>query len=135
MTTEEEVHQFLAHVGVKGMKWGVRRQKSAVAKAKARAKKPDRWGNSNNKQTQRKVDVLRRVAGGKGSKIDFIKTVAFNTTLLELAYEGGSVRGVAAGRLDRAQKTQKKIKEGRARTTDLLNRMSGIDMRELKFNY
>ena len=135
MTTEEDVHEFLAHVGVKGMKWGVRRQRSAVAKAKARAKNPDRMGNRNNKSVQRRVDVLRRVAGGKASKMDIVKQLAFNTTLVELAYEGGSLRGVAAGRLDRAQKSQKKIKAGKKRTTDLLTRMQGIDVRELNFKY
>lgn len=140
LTDDEIDAHFLEHFGVKGMKWGVRRQK-AVAAAKQRAKTPDRKGNRNNVKAQRRVDVVRRIASGKATKQDY--GIALVNSLLQqgplgTAIEvgaGGGVKGAAANRLDRAAKLQGKIGSGKKRVTDKLLRMQGVDIRELKYGY
>lgn len=128
--------EFLDHAGVKGMKWGVRKRENAVARANQRALNPDRFGNRNTKQFQNKVDRVREVASGRGSKADKAR-VALNTYNLagKLANNSFSLKDVAKSDLDKSQKQQRAIKEGRRRTEDILLRLQGVDIRELNFDY
>ena len=59
----QNTENFIEHAGKKGMKWG---QRKAIDAAKARSKNPYRAGNVNNPNLQRRVDVLKYVAAGKG---------------------------------------------------------------------
>lgn len=129
MTILPEDVQWLAHHGVKGQKWGVRRAEKRAAKG------PNRLGNRNNKRAQRNIDRVARVASGKGSATDKARAALFDVPLADIIAEGGSIRGGAANKLDRAQRVQAKIDRGKANATDILNRIGGVDIRELNFEY
>lgn len=132
--TDLQDKAYLEHYGKKGMKWGVRRQKAAIAAAKARKTNPDRTGNRNNDKYQKTIDQYRRAASGKATKTDTLILGAFKIPVVDLI-AGGGVQGASQNILDRNQKSQRKIKAGKSRITDKLNRAGGIDVRELNFKY
>lgn len=72
----DDTDDFLAHYGVKGMKWGVRKQRQA--------------------------DSLRRVSQGRGSKGDTAKAVAGMKTS-EFVRGGGSFKKAAGKKADRIE--------------------------------
>ena len=123
------VEDFLAHYGIKGQKWGVRRAEQRAAKG------PDRFGNRNNQSTQRRLDRLSRVASGTATGGDKVKALLFNIPPALVLLEGGSVRGAAANQLDRGAKVQRKVNSGKMNVTDTLLRMGGVDVRELDYGY
>lgn len=133
--TSEELNNFLEHFGVKGMKWGVTRQKAAVEKAKERSKNPDRLGNRNNDKAQKRINRVRRVASGKASKTDKLVASLLKVPIQDLAVAKGNLREASQITLERQKKTQNKIISGKKRTTDILYRFSGNDIRELNFSY
>lgn len=128
MVTEQEVDDFLEHFGKKGMKWG---QRHALARA---AKGPDRFGNRNTASVQRRVDVVRRVANGKGSHADMLKAGLLYVPFPYTVSEGFSVSGGSKRLLQQNKRIQKKIVAGKKNTTDILNRIGGVDIRELNYN-
>lgn len=87
--TEED---YLEHYGVKGMKWGVRRQ--------------------------RRIDVLRR-AGAKDSTISTRVRAATNLGVIDLA-KGRGIRGGAARKATRLTDRRARIKAGEASVMDKL---------------
>ena len=126
--THAEIDVWFEHQGVKGMKWGVRR-------AEARAEKgPDRFGNRHNKSAQRRVDRVSRVASGTASKGDKARALLLDVPLQDIITEGG-LRGGAANALDRSKRVQNKVNVGKKNVTDILNRIGGVDIRELNFDY
>lgn len=110
MSFEED---FLAHYGKKGMKWGQRRQQKAITSATKRSQNPYRYGNMNNPTIQRRVDVMKYVAAGKGVSLAYTKKGANK-------------------RLDKMRENQKAIKNGKKRVYDKYLRANGIDLREIK---
>ena len=76
MVAMESTDDFLAHYGVKGMKWGVRKQSQA--------------------------DSLRRVSTGSASTKDKIRSVGGMSTL-DVARGGGSIKRAAAKKADRIE--------------------------------
>lgn len=126
--TDDEIDAVLEHSGVKGMKWG---QRKAEARA---AKGPDRFGNRNNAQMQRRLDRMKRVANGTASKTDLVKSALLDLTPAEMRIEGGP-RGAAAAQLQRAARTQRKIQAGKKNTSDILMRIGGVDIRELNYDF
>lgn len=126
--TDEEIDSVLAHAGVKGMKWGVRRAEARAAKG------PDRFGNRNNAQKQRRLDRMKRVATGTASKTDLVKSTLFDLKPADMFIEGGPT-GAAAGQLQRAARIQRKIQAGKKNTSDILMRIGGIDIRELNYDF
>lgn len=130
--THAQIDGYLEHYGVKGMKWGQRRAAKAVAVAKVRSQKQDRFGNRNNDKAQRIIDRQKRVAKGKAGTLDKLRVL--NTmTLQELGAESFSLKDASAARIERAKRTQREIKAGRKRVTDKLRRLGGYDIRELKY--
>jgi len=131
---DTEVEDFLEHYGVKGQKWGVRKANKAVAKAGERAKTPDRFGNRNNQDTQRRVDRVRSVASGTASTATKAR-VALTVNGQEFINNSFSLQATAASRLDRDARLQRSIVSGRSRVTDRLTRLSGTDIREINLSY
>lgn len=126
--TDEEIDAVLAHSGVKGMKWGVRRAEARAAKG------PDRFGNRNNEQFQLRLDRMKRVANGTASKTDLVKSTLWDLKPADMLIEGGP-RGAAAGQLQRAARTQRRIQAGKKNTSDILMRIGGVDIRELNYDF
>lgn len=119
MIDEEVVDEYLEeflleHSGVKGMKWGVRRKQKRTARQ------------------QKRIDRVRRVAGGTGSKTDkFVSSM-----IVVPGFRG--IRGATRGaqlHLNALQKEKDKILAGKAKAKDLLNKAYGINMRDLNFSY
>lgn len=103
---------FLAHYGVKGMKWGERRAR----------------------KIQSRIDVTRRVAAGTGDKRDRFNVglnAAFNTPL-QLKKHG--IQGVAEKRIDRAEDLQHKIAIGQKKVTNMLLRVNGIKISKVNYD-
>lgn len=91
--SQEEVDDFLEHVGVKGMKWGVRRQK--------------------------RLDRLNRVAKGKSTRGERARVLLTETSNLSLGRHGG-LQGAAANRAKQLAARKKRIQKGQATVKDLL---------------
>lgn len=125
--SDEAIDEYFEHHGVKGQRWGVRRAEKRAASG------PDRFGNRNNPQQQRRVDRVKRVASGKASTGDMIKAGLLQIPLADIVAEL-SVSGGAKRSLERSKRTQNKIMVGKKNATDILLRANGIDIRELNFN-
>ena len=109
------------------------RRASAVKNATDRASQQDRFGNRRTKEAQRRVDHFRAVASGKATFSDKA-WVALNTSGAHFVKNNLSLKNVATSKLERDAKAQRSINAGKKRVTDKLNRLMGIDMRELNFN-
>lgn len=119
MIITKEDYDYLAHYGTKGMQWGVRKQRRIEKRA--------------GKQQKRIVNPISRVASGTANRRDKAKT-ALNLSLVDIVRGKGLTGGAQLG-LDRAQKIQTDIKEGRRRTLDILQRAGGVNMRYLDYSY
>lgn len=91
--TDLTPEEWLAHFGVKGMKWGVRRQQ--------------------------RLDRLNRVAEGKGSFRDKAKVLLTETSQASLARNHG-LKGAARARAQGLDARKKRIEAGQAKVSDLL---------------
>jgi hypothetical protein len=130
--SDDQIDSYLEHYGVKGMRWGQRRAAKAVAVAKVRGQKQDRFGNRNNDKAQRIIDRQKAVAKGKAGTLDKLRVL--NTmTINELAAESFSLKDASAARIERAKRTKREITAGKKRITDKLSRLGGYDIRELKY--
>ena len=92
MTTDQEVEDFLEHMGVKGMKWGVRRQ--------------------------RRNNAIARVGQGSGGKLDKARALS-RTSLYDIA-RGGGLKGGAKRKSDRFTAREERMANGKTKVTDLL---------------
>ena len=104
---------YLEHYGKKGMKWGTRNTDRVSDLGKRSQKRVARQ--------QKYIDRLRRRAAGTASLGDKY-IVGFLTT-----------RNGAERRLSRLQTEQDLVKAGRAKTTDFLNLVYGVNLRYLNF--
>lgn len=84
---DNEVDDFLEHFGVKGMRWGTRRQKREAR--------------------------ISRVASGKGSGRDVARFALTDVSTLSVLRRGG-VQGAAAARLSQVQRHRETIESGQA---------------------
>jgi hypothetical protein len=89
----------LVHYGVKGMKWGVRKQRTGRLNVRA--------------------SRLERVAAGKGSFRDKATTVA-GTSVYGAVKSRGSLRDEAARRAKNLRGQERRLATGKAKATDLL---------------
>lgn len=95
---DDSPQAWLAHYGVRGMKWGVRRR-------------------YNEKQGNR-VRRLDRVAKGKGSAGDKLKALG-ESSLLELAANGG-LKNTARIHSEATKKHLQRVNSGKKKAADLL---------------
>jgi len=108
---------FLEHHGVKGMQWGVRKQRRIERQIRSQ---------------QRQVDRTRRVASGVGSIVDKA-TVASRTPLHNLLTEG--LQGSAEEELRTAAQYQKDIKNGHRKVRALMLKLGGVHYMALNFKF
>ena len=91
------IDEAIVHYGVKGMKWGVRRQ--------------------------RRLDQIKRVGAGKGSRVDRAKVRAFELSPNNIAING--LRGAAKNKAANMEARKARIQNGQATVKDLLNHIGG----------
>lgn len=101
MPTREEA---LIHFGIKGMKWGTRKQK--------------------------KLDAANRVASGNASISQKIRFGASATTK-ELVVSGGSLKTIARARANTLQAQKDRIQSGKATTLDILDRFGNTPILDI----
>ena len=99
MTTEEEVEDFLEHYGVKGMKWGTRRQN--------------------------RLSRAQRVGSGKGSTKDKLGFALTDTSSIAIARRGG-LQGAAKARASELKGRKARIQKGKGNVRDFLA-LNGAD--------
>jgi hypothetical protein len=102
--TDDEIDEFLEHFGVKGMKWGVRRDN--------RANNFKKVGKTNNATTSAKLRAYTHLG-----PIDFIK--------------GGGLKGGAARKGDRLLDRNKRIRNGEAGAMDMLKYWGGTKYQDI----
>lgn len=111
---------FLAHYGKPGMKWGVKRGAMAVV-------------NARQVNAQKNIDIRKRVAAGKGSKIDKLR-VAATASPYDLVRQKG-LAGASKKYLERTKKRQErlnKITKGNKVVENILFGLTGIKGSKLK---
>lgn len=111
MITDEEIEDFLAHHGVKGMHWGERRARS-LAKRTARI--------------QGRVDRTQRIATGKASTKDRLLGSAVTAK--------GAQRQLQRSANNQA-KLQAKLDSGKFKTqTKILNKIGAVKLTDINFH-
>lgn len=108
--THEEIDAYFEHAGVKGMKWGVRRQ--------------------------RRLASTDRVAAGRGSALDnarqLAKTVAYNPLGVPILVKNGlSVKKVSQKRSARLHARKERMEAGKATTFDVLAHIGTMRIQDL----
>lgn len=118
---------YLEHFGVKGQKWGVRRAEIRTAKG------PDRFGNRANVRFQGQQNQLKRIASGRGSKTERTVAALAQIPLANIIVER-SISGGAMRTLEQNQRFKDRVNAGRLVIPDMLNRLGGVDVREIDFD-
>lgn len=113
----DEVDEFLAHYGVKGMKWGQRKGVKGRADRVVSRKLNDA------------IDFHERVASGKGSASQTLR-VAVSSSLLTLARNKG-IKGTAAKRASEGRDIRKRLESGEATFRDKMNTYGQLTLVEL----
>lgn len=103
----DENFDFLAHYGVKGMKWGVRK----------RAK--DRVKRANSNRLAKRSESLKRVSEGKGSIRD--KAYALSTISSGKIIANKGFKNAAAEKASRLSDRNERVKSGKTTITDKLD--------------
>lgn len=103
--TTDTVDDMLEHYGVKGMKWGVRRQG--------------------------RISTLSKVGAGKGSRMDKFKAyMQLPFGAISVAKAGG-LQKAAANRADRVKSADARIAAGERKAKDLLTKASSTRIEDL----
>lgn len=120
--THSEIDAYFAHRGVKGMKWGVRREQKNTA----------RYQNIT-------IDPQRRVASGKGSLKDKITTLndsSWATILTAKSYNRNVkfAQALAQKNLSLYKQDASKMKTGKTTAQIILGKLSGVNVSKLQLN-
>lgn len=105
---QEDVKDFLAHYGKKGMKWGQR----------------------NNARTQGKIDVLKRIANDTATNKDFRKA----HSIQGLSFTKNRAKSRAELNIKRGKEAQNNIMLGKNKVNDILLKAQGITIKDLDYN-
>lgn len=87
--SKQNIEEFLAHYGIKGMKWGQRRARRVTGKTIARAKINEKIGKTN----RRKGNAV-----GVGAAFVAANVITLGTASIPLALVGGTAAGVSGAR-------------------------------------
>jgi hypothetical protein len=98
VNTFEDTDEFLAHFGVKGMRWGVRREN--------------------------RINRLERVGSGKGSTLDNIRVASGELSSKSMRRHGG-VAGAAANKAANMRAVDARVASGRGTARDFVSRHGG----------
>lgn len=120
--THSEIDTYLEHRGVKGMKWGVRRQQKNTARYQ--------------KGT---IDPQRRTASGKGSLKDKLTTFndsSWKTILTAKSYNRNVkfAQALAQKNLSLYKQDANKMKSGKTNAQIILGKVSGVNISKLHLN-
>lgn len=133
-------NQFLAHYGVQGMKWGVRRATNKANVASLREKGLTKRQAENTNRAQNNIDKQRMTAAGRQGKVSLLKQarnrVASNgmlgvTTILRHPL---SSKKAAVRQLRKNKEMQVKVMAGEKRVTAALLKLNGVKIEELNFD-
>ena len=94
---DPDVDDFLAHYGVKGMKWGVRRENKSAVKTARKAGRQKNVANLKSRYTQTKANGKTGIRKGKaaGTVLDIMATGGMYTGS-QIARSAGYSKGQSA---------------------------------------
>jgi len=138
---EEQYNKFLAHYGVQGMKWGVRKDylRSEQARRKEKGYGPvKRWSTGSH---QRRIDRRRAIAEGKnknsrpiqqlGNQFEVYRTSKVKTKITNPV----SYANRAQKDLRNAEGLKKRIAKGERRVTALAYKAARVDIQDINTKF
>lgn len=111
--TDKEIDEYFAHYGVKGM----------------------RWGKRGTRRAQKRVDRLRRVSAGNASRRDKVLAANSQISINSLIQGRGNLQKSAGISLDKAQKVQDKMNQGKRKVTNMVLKFHGLRYQDLDFSH
>lgn len=138
MIVNEEI--YLAHYGVQGMKWGVRRATNKAAVTKLRSKGLTGRQAKATVRYQNMVDAQKMAATGRQGKVNVLRQLN-NRMISNMMLGTGtmirhplSTKKAATLQLQKNQALQKQIGSGKAKVRNWLFEMRGINIKNINYN-
>lgn len=138
--SDEEVLDFLSHYGVQGMKWGVRRATNKASRLRLRNQGLSRRQARNTVRAQNHVDKMRMAATGRQGKVNVLRQLsnrAFanqHLSLTTVIRHPLSTKKASQLQLQKAQKMQQQISEGKKKVNAVLLRIGGVSIKDIDYS-
>ena len=136
----ENVDIFLAHYGVQGMKWGVRRAYNKDRVAALQEKGLSKRQARNTNRAQNRIDKMRMTATGRQGKVGLVKQARNRASsksdlgLTTIVRHPLSSKKAAIRQLRKNTETQAKIADGKKKVTNGLLKLGGISIKDLDYS-
>jgi hypothetical protein len=138
MNNFSSLESYLEHAGVKGMKWGQKKNVTTAGFSKAGIlsgykNKSGQRVSGTTVRLQKNIDLNKRVASGKSGKLDKLRFAA-GITPIALARSKGSLKKAAQRKVDKGAAFQKKSNAGEAKVRTAILKF-GSQVRVTDLNY
>lgn len=138
-TTDQEVEDFLEHFGVKGMRWGLRREANKSNVARLQNKGLTKRQAKNTNRYQNRVDAQRMTAkrmAGKANALQQLNNHMISNTMLSPSTalrHPLSSKKAAVLQLKKNQAVQTKIKKGESKVNSFFLKAQGISIKDIDY--
>lgn len=137
---EADVQNFLAHYGVQGMKWGVRRATNKASVTKLRDKGLTGRQAKATVRYQNRVDAQKMAATGRQGKVHILKQLQNRAISNQMLTPGTvlrhplSTKKAATLQLQKNRDLQAKIAKGNAKVRNWVFEARGIAIKNINYN-
>lgn len=137
---EDPVENFLAHYGVQGMKWGVRRAMNRAAVNKLRLKGLTGHQAKATVRYQNAIDAQKMAATGRNGKVGVLRQLnnraisGMHMSTLTALRHPLSVKKASALQLQKDEMLRKKVLAGQAKVRNYLFELRGISIRNINYS-